>query len=420
MASLHKQAGKPNWFCAFTTSDGRRHFKSTGTRDKKEATQICQTWAQASLYGEKLNADKAREIIASGVALVLTASGETLPSMTTREWCKRWLEIKEVENEATSHTRYEQAIRSFLECIGGTAAKNLESLKPPTILDYRDHCSRKGSVGTANTNLRIVRSCLNAAVQQGLLGRNPAAQIKLLKQRGQSNRRDMTVDEIRRVLKECGDTPWRGLVLTGLYTGQRLGDCARLTWQQVDLVNKSVSFVTRKTGKRLSMRLAEPLAEYLNGLPSVDDPSAFVFPRFAERAAEATSRLSNAFAEEILIPAGFMLPRPKHHASAGTPTMNNTVTIRKIAVIVLAVAFFAGLGNVIYLDQYYFSYLPKEPDKKEERIHQIIVSHGSIRYATQQEVDRVRRAETWAIVTSIGGIAAGILNAKYRIFKQPN
>ena len=100
--------------------------------------------------------------------------------------------------------------------------------------------------------------------------------------------------------------------------------------------------------------------------------------------------------------------------------MNNTVTIRKIAVIVLAVAFFAGLGNVIYLDQYYFSYLPKEPDKKEERIHQIIVSHGSIRYATQQEVDRVRRAETWAIVTSIGGIAAGILNAKYRIFKQPN
>lgn len=317
MASLHKQSGKPNWFCAFTTHDGQRHFKSTGTPDKKQAAQICRAWAKASLHGEKLNADKAREIIAAGVADVLAASGESLPSATIREWCKRWLAIKEVENEPTSHTRYEQAIRVFLDFIGSAADKNLETLTPNTILQFRDDCSRKVSAGTANTNLRIVRSCLNAAQQQGLLGSNPASRVKFLKERGQSQRREMTLEEIRRVLKVCGDTPWRGLVLTGLYTGQRLGDCARLTWQQVDLLNKTVSFVTRKTGKRLSMRLADPLADYLSDLPGVDDPCAFVFPRFAEMGENVTASLSKAFAEEILIPAGLMLPRPKHHASAG-------------------------------------------------------------------------------------------------------
>ncbi len=71
------------------------------------------------------------------------------------------------------------------------------------------------------------------------------------------------MEEIRRGLKVCGDTPWRGLVLIGLYPGQRLGDCARLTWPQVFLVNKTISFVTRKTGQRLSMRLTDPLAAFM-------------------------------------------------------------------------------------------------------------------------------------------------------------
>lgn len=318
MASLHKQAGKPNWFCAFITPDGQRHFKSTGTPDKKQAAEVCRTWAKASLHREKLNADKAREIIAAGVADVLAASGESLPSETIRKWCKRWLAIKEVENEPTSHTRYEQAIRVFLDFIGSAADKNLESLTPNTILEFRDDCSQKVSAGTANTNIRIVRSCLNSAQQQGLLSSNPASRVKFLKERGESKRREMTLAEIRRVLNVCGDTPWRGLVLIGLYTGQRLGDCARLTWQQVDLVNKTISFVTRKTSKRLSMRLAEPLVDYLSGLPATDNPRTFVFPRFSAMGENVTASLSKAFAEEILIPAGLMPPRPKNHASNGT------------------------------------------------------------------------------------------------------
>jgi integrase len=102
-----------------------------------------------------------------------------------------------------------------------------------------------------------------------------------------------------------------------LYTGQRLGDCARLTWQQVDLFKKTVQFVTRKTGKRLSMHLASPLADYLSALPSTDDPKAFIFPRLAPMAGGTTGPLSKAFAEQILIPAGLMAARSKNHASTG-------------------------------------------------------------------------------------------------------
>jgi len=317
MASLHKQKNKPNWFCAFTTKDGNRHFKSTGTTDKKQAQEICRTWAKASLHGDKLNADKAREIIASGVADVMAASGGSLPSATIREWCKRWLEVKEIENERTTHTRYEQAIRVWLEFLGSTADKNLETLTTDSFLKFRDHCANKSSVGSTNTNLRILRACINSARQQGLIGSNPASLVKTLKERGESKRREMKLEEIQRVLKVCGETDWKGLVLVGLYTGQRLGDCARLTWQQVDLVNKTISFVTQKTGKALSLGLADPLADHLNELPSVDDPRAFVFPRLAELCKNETAPLSRSFAEEVLIPAGLISARTENHASTG-------------------------------------------------------------------------------------------------------
>ncbi|HEV2692447.1 MAG TPA: phage integrase SAM-like domain-containing protein [Verrucomicrobiae bacterium] len=212
MASLHKQKNKPNWFCAFTTSDGTRHFKSTGTTDKKQAEQVCRAWAKASLHGERLNADKAREIIASGVADVMAASGDTLPSATIREWCTRWLEVKEIENERTTHTRYEQAIRVWLEYLGSSADKNLETLTADSLLKFRDDCANKVSVGSTNTNLRIIRACLNSARQQSLIGSNPATLVKSLKERAESKRREMKLAEIQNVLKVCGKTDWRGMV----------------------------------------------------------------------------------------------------------------------------------------------------------------------------------------------------------------
>lgn len=65
---------------------------------------------------------------------------------------------------------------------------------------------------------------------------NPAVRVKLLKSTAESKRRAFTFNEIKRILKVCGDdTEWRGLVLFGLYLGQRLGDLARLTWRAVDL-----------------------------------------------------------------------------------------------------------------------------------------------------------------------------------------
>jgi len=130
MASLHKDPrGKsPFWYCAFISKEGGRHFRSTKTKDKRQAVQICNTWAKAAAFGDKLSPDKARQVIAQGVADLLMVSGQSLPSATIRDWCKRWLESKSVEAEPRTHERYETSIRSFLAFLGPKANQDLESL----------------------------------------------------------------------------------------------------------------------------------------------------------------------------------------------------------------------------------------------------------------------------------------------------
>jgi integrase len=323
MASLHKQPGKPNWFCAFNKRDGegnlRRCFRSTGTPDKKQATQICRAWANASLYGEKLNADKAREIIAAGVADVLAASGDSLPSATIRDWSKRWLEFKAVEAEPRTHERYEVSVRRFLAFMGTKGEKDLNTLRADDIVRFRDDTAERLSVASTNMDLKVLRSCLYAAVKQDLLNRNVAAQVDTLRQRGENKRRAFTLVEVQKVVKRCEQCggEWRGLVLTAVYTGQRLGDVAALTWQQVDLESRQIAFVTQKTGKRLAMAMAKPLAEYFESLPATDDPAAFVFPNAAAAAEKHTGTLSTKFYDEILAPAGLVPVRPRKDISTG-------------------------------------------------------------------------------------------------------
>ena len=130
MASIHKQPGKPNWFCAFTVYDqtgSKRVFRSTQTSNKKQAQQVCDTWQRAALKARSgnLTADSAREVIARGVADVLLAAGAELPRHTIRKWCETWLEAKSIEAEASTHVRYSRIVERFIDFLGSKAGRAL-------------------------------------------------------------------------------------------------------------------------------------------------------------------------------------------------------------------------------------------------------------------------------------------------------
>ena len=135
--------------------------------------------------------------------------------------------------------------------------------------------------------------------------------VRLNPQMRRGRRRPFTLKEIKRILRVASDE-WRGIVLFGLYSGQRLGDIARLTWANVDLSRGELALVSRKTKRRIQIPLAAPLQNFLLGMDAGDDPRAPLFPKAF--AAKRTGSLSNQF-HAIMADAG--LVEPRSHRSTG-------------------------------------------------------------------------------------------------------
>jgi integrase len=291
--------------------------------------------------------DAARDVIARGVSDVFTIGNvESLESHTIKSWCETWLQAKAIETEESSHARYARIVQRLLEFLGAKADRDLSALQANDIMRFRDREAKERSHATANLSVKVPRVCFGEAVRQGLLTINPAARVKLLKSSQESKRRAFTLSEIKRILKACGDdAEWRGLVLFGLYLGQRLGDLARLTWRAVDLQNGEIAFTTRKTGRRVVLPLVQPLSDYLASLPASDDANAYIFPNAARH--KRTGRLSNQF-REILVAAGLVEPRRnvntgKGHSHARAVSEISFHSLRHSAVTMLKAA---GLSDV--------------------------------------------------------------------------
>ena len=252
------------------------------------------------------------------------ANIESLPSASIKAWCETWLEAKAIEAEQSTHDRYARIVERFTDCIGAKAKRDLSTLQASDIAGFRDREAKALSRATSNLSVKVLRVCFGEAVKQGLLAVNPAVRVSVLKLRDKSARRAFTLPEIKRILKACNDDEWRGLVLFGLYLGQRLGDLAKLTWRAVNLEDSEIAFTTRKTGRRIVLPLVQPLADYLASLPASDNPNAFIFPTAAS--AKRTSTLSNQF-REILADTGLVESRGHEAAKQGRSQARETSEI---------------------------------------------------------------------------------------------
>src|SRR5437773_9872052 len=350
MPSIHRQPGRPYWFCAFSiwnpeTLTSRRVFRSTTSRDKKQALEICGAWHKAALKARngKLSVDAAREIIARGVSDVFTAANvESLPSASVKSWCETWTEAKAIETEESTHARYKRVMERFTGFLGEAKSKrDLSTLQASDIARFRDGEAKELSRSTANLSVKVLRVCLGEAVRQGLLTMNPGVRVKIIKSTSESKRRPFTLAEIKRILKACKqDVEWRGLVLFGLYLGQRLGDLAKLTWRAVNFETGEIAFTAHKTGRRIVLPLVQPLVDYFSALPATDNPNAHIFPNSAKH--KRTASLSNQF-REILVDAGLVEPRDyrtttKGRASAREASEISFHSLRHSAVTMLKAA----------------------------------------------------------------------------------
>jgi len=312
MASLARYPNSPFWIACFRDHNRRQCRRSTHERNQKQAQRVADMMEQVAR--RKLNARRIREAVNE---IYREVSGESLPQASVATYTAAWLAQKKLESKASSYELYEKAINKFLAYLGEKAASDLCEIEKRSIVGFRDSLVPKVSTTTANNDLKTIRMLFRAAHRDQYIDSDPAEFVPVLKRdSGAPSRRPFTIPEIQRVL-EIADPEWKSLIYFGIYTGQRLGDLAALTWNNIDLGRNELHLVTRKRGKRLTIPLALPLREHiLAHLQAGDMPDAPVHPRaFATLKKDNRVRHLSAQFGDLLASAGL---RPKlPHSSRG-------------------------------------------------------------------------------------------------------
>jgi integrase len=300
MASVRSFSQSRYWYACFSVPHGGRLKqiqRNTKETNRRRALEIARKWEQAA--HSKLTESQARKVIGEIYAMV--NPGDSLPGSTIRSWFESWSKAKSRETAPSTADRYKRISDQFIVSLNARADLDVSALTVRDVLAFRDQLTEQLTSSTANTAVKVVRMALKDAVGAGMCLTNVAAAVKPSRSTAQQQlRRAFTQAELARIYREAQDE-WKGLVLFGLYTGQRLGDVAGLTWRNVDLDRGELSFVSRKTNRRLLVPLVLPLHKYLESLPASDDPDAPIFPRAFT--VGRTGTLSNQF-YQILVAAG--------------------------------------------------------------------------------------------------------------------
>lgn len=296
----------------FYDINGKRRNRSTRTEDRREARKLAAIFEDAAR--RRRTALQSRRVIS---ALHKEITGEGLPVSTVREFFNRWLEVKTHETKPATMRFYSNAASKFLNFLGDRAGGDIGEVTKDDILSFRADQAKALAPKTVNHGVKFLRMVFRSAREDATIADNPAEFVKVVKAVGdRKSRRPFSIEELRAVLS-VADEEWKSMILFGLYSGQRLGDIARLTWANLDLQAGELRLATAKTGKRIIQPLAGPLKAHVESLPATDDPQAPIHPRAFETVDRQgkTGGLSNQFA--VLLSQAGLRERAPHRKTHG-------------------------------------------------------------------------------------------------------
>jgi integrase len=305
MASITKDAHVPPktpfWIACFNGvgSDGRvwRLKRSTKTTDRKLAQKLADEWEQLEKLAGKgrLTESHCRKVIAQ---MYERTVGEPLHFKTARDYLAEWVESKKTETELRTYWKYSQTVDDFLNYIGIKADRLLREVTPADIRSWRDALKRKGlAAPTVNDAIKLLRMPFKAAHDAGYIEINPCTKnsVRPVKDEARNVEKDVfTPEQLASLINAAPSEDWKGVIVSGYYTGLRLRDIADMEWGAVNLSKQIITLTTRKTRKDVTIpihpRLGAWLGEQTRGIGK-----APVFPTLAGKAGSGKSGLSMTF-----------------------------------------------------------------------------------------------------------------------------
>lgn len=183
--------------------------------------------------------------------------------------------------------QYNSMVDTFTDFVGKTYAHEVTEDDVRTFLE-----EKKKTIGTTTWNHYLVtmRMLFNVAMKHDAKIRfNPWTKFDKLKVDKSQGRRELTDEEVKRLCDEADkikehDGEVGLLFLIGAYTGLRKSDCCLLKWTDLDLNNKVIRVLpkkTKRTGKVAIVPIHSKLYSKLSELKR--DESDYVLPNLARR-----------------------------------------------------------------------------------------------------------------------------------------
>ncbi|CAN5679875.1 hypothetical protein BH24ACT26_BH24ACT26_16790 [soil metagenome] len=244
---------------------------------RRDRSKTFRTKAEAEAFSDAVETD-----IARGHYL-----DPQLGKKTFGEWAQEWLEGREPEIKPTTLMSYRGLLDVHLLPFFGRTA--MTRIRP---LDVQRFLAKMANTGLSRSRLRQARQLLsmilNAAVDNGYIGRNPVPRERL---KGKEPRRDqhpLTFEQVHAVANTVPDR-YRALIYVLAYGGLRWGEaaalrrsCCNLLRNRLD-VRESVAelggglhYGSPKTHQARTVVIPEPvkailsehLARYVNNTPA--------------------------------------------------------------------------------------------------------------------------------------------------------
>lgn len=349
MASLKRQSGSKIYQAQFYVPDlvngGLRQVrKTTGKTRKSEALLVAAELERAAQGTLKAGSDKAAQakaILATMsaeieretftvssarkhvAALLKIATGEDMPAYSVESWTAEWLRRKARDSSKATMARYKSHAEAFLSWLGDERRKKpLESVTPQHVREWREGLQDSGRAGkTVLSYVKDLGAIYRAAMREGIVSFNPCGtSIADTATDDSHERKPFTGEEVAKLAAAAPTEEWRGLVLVAAFTGLRLGDAARLSWEAVDLEAKLITLIPSKTKrkkKEVTIPIHPDLLAYLLAAPVADDsPAAPVFPKLATLKVGSRNGLSDKFSA-LMAAAGVDRGKPSRTIAEG-------------------------------------------------------------------------------------------------------
>ena len=217
--------------------NGKRYCRSTRTKDRDQAERELQRFLAPFGLGERRLplADVWLEYVKSPNRNELartTMKGKRFVWMQFAKWMEHsYLYVKDLAGVTAD------MIAEYLACL------------------RVDVCA-----STYNARVCVLREMFRVLSKKAGLDEDPWEGVRLRPDDSHS-RRELTMDELKRLIdasKKSGEE-WHKLILIGIYTGLRLGDCCRLDWSQISIAQGVIQLVPMKTKRHHQRMVTIPI-----------------------------------------------------------------------------------------------------------------------------------------------------------------